>query len=169
LATVSRELEDTKLQLLASEKLLVESQQATYDVRQELESAKLDIRRAEFHCAISQTALSDLQHIATEAKKEADAAVQNGCANLHVLSVLNSLRQQLNSAFPTFDPSSSDFDSAVQRFASEIHSQLPAQRLRTAEELESCIAANHEYAKDLRALRAENLQLKERLARRTAD
>ena len=76
LATVSRELEDTKLQLLASEKLLVESQQATYDVRQELESAKLDIRRAEFHCAISQTALSDLQHIATEARKEADAAVQ---------------------------------------------------------------------------------------------
>jgi hypothetical protein len=90
LATVSRELKDTKLQLLASEKLLVESQQATYDVRQELESAKLDIRRAEFHCAISQTALSDLQHIATEARKEADAAVQNERANLHALSALNS-------------------------------------------------------------------------------
>jgi hypothetical protein len=169
LESVPKELENTKLQLSASEKLLVESQQATFDVKQELETAKLDLRRSEFHCAISQTSLSDLQHIATEARKEADAAVQNERANLHALSALNSLQQQLNPAYPVFDLSSSDFDSAVQRFASEIHSQLPAQRLRTAEELESCIAANHEYAKDLRALRAENLQLKERLARRTAD
>jgi hypothetical protein len=76
LESVSKELEDTKLQLSASEKLLVESQQATFDVKQELETAKLDLRRSEFHCAISQSALSDLQHIATEARKEADAAVQ---------------------------------------------------------------------------------------------
>ena len=169
LESVSKELEDTKLQLSASEKLLVDSQQTTFDVKQELETAKLDLRRSEFHCAISQTALSDLQHIATEARNEADAAVQNERANLHALSALNSLRQQLNPAYPVFDLSSRDFDSAVQRFASDIHSQLPAQHHRAVEELESCIAANHEYAKDLRALRAENLQLRARLARRTTD
>ncbi len=167
LKSVSKELDDTKLQLSASEKLLVESQQATFDIKQELESAKIDLRRTKFHCAISQTALSDLQHIATEAWKEADAAVQNGRVNLHALSALNSLRQQLNPAYPAFDLSSSDFDSAVQSFASEIHSQLPAQHHRAVEELESCIAANHEYAKDLRAFRAENLQLRARLALRT--
>jgi hypothetical protein len=94
---------------------------------------------------------------------------KNERANLHALSALNSLRQQLNPAYPVFDLSSSDFDSAVQRFASDIHSQLPAQHHRAVEELESCIAANHEYAKDLRALRAENLQLRARLARRTTD
>ena len=112
---------------------------------------------------------SGLQHIATEARKEADAALQNGRANLHALSALNSLRRQLNLAYPAFDLSSSDFDSAVPRVASEIHSQSPAQHPRAVEELDSCLAANHKYAKDLRAPRAENLQLRARLALRTAD
>ena len=148
---------------------MVESQQATFDVKQELDIAKIDLRRTEFHGATSQTALSGLQHIATEARKEADAALQNGRANLHALSALNSLRRQLNLAYPAFDLSSSDFDSAVQRVASEIHSQSPAQHLRAVEELDSYLAANHKYAKDLRAPRAENLQLRARLALRTAD
>ena len=59
LCTVSQELVDTRLLLTTSEKLLLESQQATYDVKQELDVARLDLSRAGafgfttrcFHCS----------------------------------------------------------------------------------------------------------------------
>ena len=103
LSTVSQELVDTRLLLTTSEKLLLESQQATYDVKQELEVARLDLRRVEFHCSISQTALSDLQHVATNARREADAAKQDGYSNLQAILALDSVQQTLSPAFPTFE------------------------------------------------------------------
>ena len=164
LFTVSQELVDTRLLLTTSEKLLLESQQATYDVKQELEVARPDLRRAEFHCSISQTALSDLQHVATNARREADAAKQDGYSNLQAIRALDSVRQTLNPAFPPFNPLSSDFFPSAQKFTAEIHSRLPAQHLRIADELESCVAANQEYATELRSLLAENAKLRAKLA-----
>ncbi len=59
--------------------------------------------------------------------------------------------------FPIFDPTTSDFDFSVESFVHGVASRLSNQHHRAEEERDDYLATNKEYAKELRALRAEHV------------
>ncbi len=63
-------------------------------------------------------------------------------------------------------PVSSDFLPSVKKYTAEIHTRLLMEHLHAVDKLDACIALNQEYAQELRSLRAENVQLCTKLAKR---
>ncbi len=73
------------------------------------------------------------------------------------LHALNFARDSLDPSSPAFDLAASDFEFSVENFFLGVASRLTNRHHRAEEERDDYLAANKEYAKELRALRAEHV------------
>jgi hypothetical protein len=98
--------------------------------------------------------LQDIVSSAQQSKLEVEYLRRDRDRALHAL---NFARDSLDPSFPTFDLTTSDFDFSVESFAQGVASRLSNRHHRAEEERDDYLAANKEYAMELRALRAEHV------------
>ncbi len=107
------------------------------------------------HSLIAQQALLDFQETVSSAQQLKIRVDNLRCDRDRALHALNFARDSLDPS-PPFDLAASDFDFSVESFVHGVASRLTTRNLRAEEERDEYSAANKEYAKELRALRAEH-------------
>ncbi len=142
----------------ASKILLADTQQALLEIQNRFAIEQQEHLETKRHSLRAQQALLDFQETVSSAqqfKLEVEYLRRDRDRALHAL---NFARDSLDPSSPTFDLTVSDFDFSVESFVHGVAPRLSSRHHRAEEERDDYLAANKEYAKELRALRAEHVE-----------
>ncbi len=157
LGVTNSQLSVARRDLEASKILLSDTQQTLLDIQNRFVIEQQEHLVTKRHLLIAQQALLDFQETVSSAqqfKLEVENLRRDRDRALHAL---NFARDSLDPSSPTFYLTASDFDFSVESFVHSVASRLSNRHHRAEEEHDDYLAANKEYAKDLRALRAEHV------------
>jgi hypothetical protein len=150
LIVAHRDLDDSKT-------LLSDAQQQLLEIQNRLAIEQQEHLVTKQHLRIAQQALSDFQDTVSAAQQFNHEVNNLRRDRDRALHALNFARDSLDPSSLPFDLAASDFDFSVESFAHGVASRLTNRHHRAEEERDEYLTANKEYAKELRALRAEHI------------